>query len=721
MSGLKSDHGWSRDAVRAGRRWVSDHRLVLSVGLVAASPVIVSTVGALVDGWTPVFDDAIIATRSFDVFSAHSPLVGTLSDASVPSVGWVYGAGPLLYWLLALQARFLGDWALPVTMGVVNTASIMGVVALARRRGGHVLMFATAVAVVVMYRSLPQAMLHEIDNSRAGVVAFTLLLFLGWSVACGEYRLLPLTVLVASLVVQVHFSLALPGVVVLVVAMAGLARSHAGRESDPSVARDRRRWLLGALLVAVVCWSAPLLDQALHSPGNLSRIVQTATAQKKTAGMSVGWHALVRAIGVPPRWLRTYSSGGEVRDLLSAPNRVAIASSVLILGALLVVGLVGLRRRRNDVVAGAALALAVSASIVVVAASLAGLTVFRDYALRWSSPAGMFVWLVLGWSLTALLRPASWPAVRRTRTLAVVRRPAIVPVSLLALTAILAGVAATGPVSDSDTLPWAYRPARAVTSLLPGRLPRQQAVEVRGSSFLAYTFETAIIYSLRRDGYRVVAPSEDAALDLSERLGSYYSPGGLGATPRRYDDVLLVDLANAPVTGGRVIARVALHGAPALGQPAPTMMTVVVSSAPPEQVATVCPAAAPAAPYGPAIQQLRISPGHVTGSIDASQIVGASVRLCGWAANVNDRHVADSVLVFSDGRFIAAVKPTISRPDVARVHAGVGADSGFSIQLPLSTVEHHGQKAKVQIFGIERGIASPLPLPCASKPQDFGC
>ena len=81
------------------------------------------------DGWTPVFDDAVIATRSFDVFSAHSPLVGTYSDASLPSVGSVYGAGPLLYWLLAVQVRFLGDWALPVTMGVVNTASIMGVVA----------------------------------------------------------------------------------------------------------------------------------------------------------------------------------------------------------------------------------------------------------------------------------------------------------------------------------------------------------------------------------------------------------------------------------------------------------------------------------------------------------------------------------------------------------------------------------------------------------------
>lgn len=126
--------------MRKAFRWLIDQRLVLIIGLLAAVPVIVSTARALIAGWTPVFDDALIATRAFDVFTVHSSLVGPYSDASVPVVGHVYSPGPLLFWLLAPQTRLLGDWALAVTMGVVNTAAILGVVSLARRRGGPVFM-----------------------------------------------------------------------------------------------------------------------------------------------------------------------------------------------------------------------------------------------------------------------------------------------------------------------------------------------------------------------------------------------------------------------------------------------------------------------------------------------------------------------------------------------------------------------------------------------------
>ena len=40
-------------------------------------------------------------------------------------------------------------------MGIVNTLAIIGCVALARRRGGLVLMFATAIGIALMCQSLP--------------------------------------------------------------------------------------------------------------------------------------------------------------------------------------------------------------------------------------------------------------------------------------------------------------------------------------------------------------------------------------------------------------------------------------------------------------------------------------------------------------------------------------------------------------------------------------
>jgi hypothetical protein len=620
MTGFGSGRSRLRDWIRAAWRWVIEHRLVLAVGLIAAVPVLVSTVRALLAGWTPVSDDAVMATHSFDVLSAHSRLVGAYSDASSASGGLVFDPGPMLFWLLAFQARFLGDWALPVTMGVVNTASIVGVVALARRRGGRAFMFATAAALVVMCRSLPQAQLHELNNSLAGVVVFTLLLFLAWSVACGEYRLLPLTVVVASFVAQVHFSLVLAGLAVFLVALAGFAWSVAGSGGSGAVAagEHRRRWLVGSLVVGLVCWSAPLLDQALHSPGNFVRIVQTATAREQTAGLTVGWHELGRATGVWPRWLRGYSPGVEVRDLLSAPNGVAVASSVLIVGGLLIVALLGLRRRRRDVVTGASLALALNGAVLAATTSIPTSLIFRDYALRWTSPAGMFSWLVLGWSLV-VLRPTSWSAARAPRILAAVRRPASASLIGLTITAMLAVGVATGP--QSDTLRWAYEPARTTTALVSARLPRQHAVLVAaGSSITGYVFQQAIIYRLRRQGYRVVAPKGD-----TQRLGAYYSPDG--PTGPRYDDVLLVDVSNKRVPrGGHVIAHVPLHGAPgefgAGAQPPPTALTIWVLPAPTGQVAAACPPAVRASTPGPTTHQLRIVPEGWSARADAYQILG---------------------------------------------------------------------------------------------------
>jgi hypothetical protein len=569
------------DWARRAARWVVDRRLVLVVGLVAAVPVLVSTVRALHAGWTPVFDDAIIATHSFDVLTTHSPLVGVHSDASLASVGPMSSPGPMLFWLLAFQTHFLGDWALPVSMGLINTASIVGVVALARRRGGRVFMFATAVALAAMCRSLPQSMLSEIDNSRAGVLTFTLLLFLAWSVASGEYRLLPLMVLVASFVAQVHLSLGLPCLAVSAVALAGLAISLAGTRGSGANASDehRRRWLFGALAVALVCWSAPLLDQAFNRPGNFSRIVQTATADQPSFGVRGGWKALVTAIGIPPRWLRSYSTPRLDFPLFN-PNRVAVSSCVLILGALTILALLGLRRRRFDVVTGAALALVLSGAVVVFTASTPPrLFLQLTYGLRWASPAGMFTWLVLGWSTAALLRPARSRAADAPSALAAFRWRASAYLAGLAITAIIAIEAATGPQSDFDSFPWAYRPAGTITSRIVARLPHQRAVLVRGGNIGA-VFQTAVIYHLRREGYRVVAPTDEFG-NLAQKLGAYYSPGGIGTTDRRYDDVLLVDLTNKPVPrGARVIARVAVAGANAgFAEPPADAVTVSVIAA----------------------------------------------------------------------------------------------------------------------------------------------
>lgn len=110
-------------------------RLVL-VALIAmvVVPVLGAGVRLAAEGWFPTFDDAVIANRSFDVLTRHTPLVGQFSLAGSQGPP-THSPGPMLFWYSALSAR--GPvWAIPLFASVVNAACFAGSILLARRRGG---------------------------------------------------------------------------------------------------------------------------------------------------------------------------------------------------------------------------------------------------------------------------------------------------------------------------------------------------------------------------------------------------------------------------------------------------------------------------------------------------------------------------------------------------------------------------------------------------------
>jgi hypothetical protein len=149
------------------------------------------------------------------------------------------------------------------------------------------LLFAAAVAIALMCRSLAAETLHDVWNPSAGLFPFTLLIFLCWSVACGEHRLLPLTVVVASFVVQAHLMYLPPAAGVLAIALGGLLVTKRARRGRGAGERARAAryvpWRsiglgLATLFAAVACWIAPAIDEIEHHPGNLSLVVRSVTA-----------------------------------------------------------------------------------------------------------------------------------------------------------------------------------------------------------------------------------------------------------------------------------------------------------------------------------------------------------------------------------------------------------------------------------------------------------
>lgn len=515
VDGVSAEHAHPRVSAQPAR-WAhrSDRWLAPVVGLCAGGPVIASTLRALRDGWIPAGDQANIATRAHDVLTSRTPLVGLHSDVSAVIHHSVYSLGPMLFWLLALPTRVASPGSLAFTMGLLNTASIVAATVLARRRGGRVLMFLTAFAVVLMSRSLSPELLHDVWNPSAGLIPFTLLIFLCWSVGCGEYRLLPLTVLVASFVVQCQLAFVPPVLGALMAGTLGLGVWLRSARAGPGAGRRGRvwRWALAALLVAIACWTPPVIDQLTGSPGNLTAVIRTARANQSTLGAAVGWHAVVLAVGVPPWWLRNPASAFERKyEVRATPSALASATTVVALCALLIVAAAGIVRRRSEAWVGALIALGACGGLAAVAAATPTtrlLAATLGYTMWSGSPIGMFVWVMLAWATAKMLAGLVRPLAGRVS-------PALA--SALAVGGLAGAAVAVGLGERPDEHLQEYRPLGSVVDALDRGIPRGRTVQLIGMlGDATFRFKMSARYALVEQGVRPISPGTDT------RVGSWY-------------------------------------------------------------------------------------------------------------------------------------------------------------------------------------------------------
>ena len=215
--------------------------------------------------------------------------------------------------------------------------------------------------------ALPVEVPYEVWNCWAAVFAFTLLPFLAWAVGTGHYRLLPLLAAVASFVVQCHLTYVAPTLVAVAVAAVGLALWLRRSAPAPTGSRPRpiRRWVAAAALVGLVCWSAPLVEQVEHRPGNVVRLSQLATNGHPTLGSRAARNAVAATVGVPPLWLAGARRLSDRIEIVGrSPSPVSGVSACLVLGGLALCCGLAWRRRRHDLVVGTALALGLCAALV---------------------------------------------------------------------------------------------------------------------------------------------------------------------------------------------------------------------------------------------------------------------------------------------------------------------------------------------------------------------
>jgi hypothetical protein len=361
---------------------------------VVLAPFLVGLGRVLFGHWTPVGDWALLELRARSVGGSHSPLVGAYSR-----FGWSH-PGPALFYVLAIPCRLLGRRPDGLLVGalLVNAASVAGIVLLAWRRGRRPLAVGTSIALIVLCRALGAGFLRDPWNPFITVLPLALLVFLAWSIACGDMWMLPIAVLVASFIVQSHVGYAALVVVALGVAVAWrtVALVHArGSRAEP---RHRRTAPIVGVTAAVtlVAWAPPLVDQ--RHGGNLRAIYDFFRTPHDSPSTDTAARVVGRALTVPGAWV----TGNE--SVRTSDFTVATAGVFVPLALVALVGavVVAARRRDRDALALLCVITALLTAAVYSISHIVG--PLAAYLVRWLLVLAMVTWVAAAWTV--------WPVVR---------------------------------------------------------------------------------------------------------------------------------------------------------------------------------------------------------------------------------------------------------------------------------------------------------------------
>lgn len=406
----------------SGTGSVALDRLAVACVVLAVLPVIVAVIRAIQRDWIPLGEDALYALRARDVFTRNIPLLGTAASGSVVGGNGTNQPGPLYFDLLAVPVKLFGDGpGVAVGVGLVNIAAIVGVATFAFRRGGPPFTAAAMVVTSILTWTMGSEMLFDPWNPHAALLPFLLLLVCVWSMSCGDVVALPVAVVAASLVLQLHLSyvLMVPALMVWGLVMLGLGLRRRPRDrSDRPVKRDavKRTAVVSAVLLAV-CWAQPVAEQLAHGrDGNLLALLNRGDTTAQTAGVALGVQIVATVTSLPPWWFRP--SFGEsllyIDGWRPPPLWASVVSLVIVTAALTWCARRAHRlgdRTAQRLIATAAVALVIGlATAAQGPISPAPLLRVTPHVYRWLWPIAAFASLVplamlMGWAFQRRWQP----------------------------------------------------------------------------------------------------------------------------------------------------------------------------------------------------------------------------------------------------------------------------------------------------------------------------
>lgn len=391
-------------------------------------PLAVVTISELVRGWRPTSDDANIAMRASQVFTAHSPMVGQFTQATQNGHHPTYDLGPLLYWVLAVPVRIDAQQGVLWGSALFLSLAMVLVVEAAWSVGRRPATIAATALMATVLIAEPRLVADPAWNPYVATVWTMVAAAAAWALANGHARWLPVLVLACSVASQSHLAAVIPSAVLVVVgiglgigppvvaAIRGrsghgnllsafrsrfghLSSTGGGPDASPTGERSGAGsgpsaplapWARPAMVagaVALACWFVPLLQQMTASPGNISLLLH-GVSDGPSFGLVHGLDAMGSTIVPWPVWLDGHQATTFFGALV-AIDRPGLVLSLVALTPLVAVA--ALRRVFGPVQSSAALIvlLVVLADAATVAAiPMSGLlNVVYLFPIEW--PAGI--------------------------------------------------------------------------------------------------------------------------------------------------------------------------------------------------------------------------------------------------------------------------------------------------------------------------------------------
>ena len=330
--------------------------------------------------WLPIGDYRTLQLRVADVGGSETPIVGIYSRYQ-----WNH-PGPMLLYALALPYRLSGSSPVGLLLGAlaINLGVIASTLWIAARAGRRTFVLVGFFLALLCFGMNP-AGLADPWNPEFVILAVFATAIASWRVIFGDRVAAVLLVLIGSFTVQCHVGSALP--VALLIAIAALAlvvRSVRGTNRS----HDRRTALIAAVVV-VVCWIPPIIEQFIHSPGNLRLIYGfLRNPPLATTGFATGVRIMFRFLSIPGNWVR----GTEPTLINSAINTSGWAIPWALLALCVAAWWAWRKRWRNELaLCGIAGALVFTGAIA--ASRIVGTP--SPYLLRWMWSIAAVTWLAV--------------------------------------------------------------------------------------------------------------------------------------------------------------------------------------------------------------------------------------------------------------------------------------------------------------------------------------